>query len=82
MISTGKVTFNGNVHVEGIIHTEGEVELNGTTNIDEGAILAEDGVINGSGSDTKIVYDVDNQDQPVPGTGIEVWKKVSWQEVI
>jgi len=81
MISSGKVTFNGNVHVEGIIHTEGEVELNGTTNIDEGAILAEDGVVNGTGSDTKIVYDVENQDHPVPGTGIEVWKKVAWQEV-
>jgi len=81
MISSGKITLNGNVHVEGIIHTEGEIELNGTTNVEEGAILAEDGVINGTGADTKIVYDVDNQDQPVPGTGVPVWKIASWQEV-
>ena len=81
MISSGKITLNGNVHVEGIIHTEGEIELNGTTNVEEGAILAEDGVINGVGADTKIVYDTDNQDQPVPGTGIPVWKIASWQEV-
>lgn len=81
LISSGKVTFNGNVHVEGIIHTEGEVELNGTTNVEKGAILAEDGVINGTGADTKIVYDVENQDQPVPGTGIPVWKIASWREV-
>jgi len=81
MISSGKITLNGNVHVEGIIHTEGEIELNGTTNVEEGAILAEDGVINGTGADTKIVYDTDNQDQPVPGTGIPVWKIASWQEV-
>ena len=80
MISSGKITLNGNVHVEGIIHTEGEIELNGTTNVEEGAILAEDGVINGAGADTKIVYDVDNQDQPQPGTGIPVWKKTSWRE--
>ena len=81
MISSGKITLNGNVHVEGIIHTEGEIELNGTTNVEEGAILAEDGVINGTGSDTKIVYDVENQDKPVPGTGIPVWEIASWQEV-
>jgi len=81
MISSGKITLSGNVHVEGIIHTEGEIELNGTTNVEEGAILAEDGVINGAGSDTKIVYDVENQDKPVPGTGIPVWKIASWQEV-
>ena len=80
MVSTGKITLNGDVHVEGIIHTEGEIELNGTTNVDEGAILAEDGVINGTGAETKIVYDVTNQDQPVPGTGIPVWKIASWRE--
>jgi uncharacterized membrane protein/cytoskeletal protein CcmA (bactofilin family) len=80
MVSTGKITLNGNVHVEGIIHTEGEIELNGTTNVEEGAILAEDGVINGTGSDTKIVYNVENQDQPQPGTGVPVWKIASWRE--
>jgi len=81
MVSTGKIYLKGNVHVEGIIHTEGEIELDGTTNVEEGAILAEDGVINGTGADTKIVYNTDNLDQPVPGTGIPVWKIASWQEV-
>lgn len=81
MISSGETILNGNVHIEGIIHVEGKVTLNGTTNVEEGAILAEDGVVHGVGADTKIVYDVENQDQPVPGTGVPVWKIASWQEV-
>ena len=81
MVASGDITLGGNVHVEGIIHTEGIITLNGNINVEEGAILAEDGVINGTGANTKIVYDVENQDQPVPGTGIPVWKIASWQEV-
>jgi len=81
MVASGNITLGGNVHTEGIIHTQGIITLNGNINVEEGAILAEDGVINGTGANTKIVYDVDNQDQPVPGTGIPVWKIASWQEV-
>jgi len=81
LISSGEVTLNGNVHVEGIIHTEGKITLNGTTNVEEGAILAENGVVHGVGADTKIVYNTDNLDQLVPGTGVPVWKIASWREV-
>jgi len=81
MVSSGNITLSGNTHVEGIIHTEGIITLNGNINVEEGAILAEDGVVHGVGAETKIVYDVENQDQPVPGTGIPVWKIASWQEV-
>jgi len=81
MVASGDITLGGNVHVEGIIHTEGIITFNGNINVEEGAVLAEDGVINGTGAETKIVYDVENQDQPVPGTGIPVWKIASWQEV-
>jgi cytoskeletal protein CcmA (bactofilin family) len=81
MVASGDITLNGNVHVTGIIHTEGEIELNGTTNVEEGAILAKDGVVNGTGAETKVVYNTDNQDQPVPGTGIPVWKIASWREI-
>ena len=81
MVSTGNITLSGNTHVEGIIHTESIITLNGNINVEEGAILAQDGVVHGVGADTKIVYNTDNQDMPVPGTGIEVWKIASWQEV-
>ena len=81
MVASGDIFLKGNVHVTGIIHTEGFIELDGTTNVEKGAILAEDGVINGTGASTKVVYDIENQDHPVPGTGIVVWKIASWQEV-
>ena len=81
MIASGDIFLKGNVHVTGIIHTEGKIELDGTTNVEKGAILAENGVVNGTGAETKIVYDTDNQDMPVPGTGIPVWKIASWREV-
>jgi len=80
MVASGNVTFGGNVDVQGIIHTEGKITLNGNTTVDEGAILAKDGVVNGKAAKTKIVYNVENQDQPVPGTGVPVWKKTSWRE--
>jgi uncharacterized membrane protein/cytoskeletal protein CcmA (bactofilin family) len=81
MVASGDITLSGTTHVEGIIHTESIITLNGNINVDEGAILAEDGVVHGVGAETKIVYDTDNQDMPVPGTGIPVWKIASWQEV-
>ena len=81
MVASGDITLSGTTHVEGIIHTESIITLNGNINVEEGAILAENGVVHGVGAETKIVYDVDNQDQPVPGTGIPVWKKASWREV-
>lgn len=81
MVASGDIFLKGNVHVTGIIHTEGKIELDGNTNVEEGAILAKDGVVNGTGAETKIVYNTDNQDQPVPGTGIPVWKIASWREV-
>lgn len=81
MVASGDITLSGNVDVQGIIHSEGKITLNGNTTIDEGAILAEDGVVNGKAAKTKIVYNTDNQDKPVPGTGIPVWKIASWREV-
>jgi len=81
MVASGNITLSGNVDLQGIIHTEGKITLNGNTTVDEGAILAEDGVVNGKAAKTKIVYDIENQDQPVPGTGIPVWKIASWQEI-
>jgi len=81
MVASGDITLGGNVDVEGIIHTEGLITLNGNVTVDEGAILAEDGVVNGTGAKTKIVYDTEYLDHPQPGTGIPVWKIASWQEV-
>jgi len=81
IIADGDITMGGNVHGEGVIQTNGAFTLNGTINIQEGAVVAEDGVFNGGGGTMNIVYDNGLQEDVVPGTGIEIWKKTSWQEV-
>ena len=81
LVSKDDITIGGNVHGEGIIQTEGSFTLNGEINIQKGCIVAEDGVFNGGGGTMNIVYDNGAQDEVVDHTAIEVWKKVSWQEV-
>ena len=81
IIANGDITFGGNVHGEGVIQTKGAFTLNGTINIQEGCIVAEDGVFNGGGGSMNVVYDNGLQQDVVIGTGVEIWKKASWQEV-
>lgn len=81
LIAQGDITIGGTVHGEGIIQTYGTFTLNGTINIETGCVVAEDGIFNGGGGDMNIVYDSGLQDDIVVGTGVEVWKKASWQEV-
>jgi Tfp pilus assembly protein PilX len=81
IIALGDITLGGNVHGEGVIQTNGSFTLNGTINIEKGCVVADDGIFNGGGGDMNIVYDNGLQDEIVVGTGIEVWKKASWQEV-
>ena len=78
IIAQGDMDLKGNVHGEGVIQSNGEITLGGTVNIEKGCIVAEDGVV---GGDVEIIYDNGLQDEIVVGTGIEVWKKASWQEV-
>jgi hypothetical protein len=81
IIAQGDITLGGNVHGEGVIQTNGTFTLNGTINIERGCIVAEDGIFNGGGGDMNVVYDNGLQDDIVVGTGIEIWKKASWQEI-
>ena len=81
IIADGDITLGGNVHGEGVIQTNDTFTLNGTINIQEGAIVAEDGIFNGGGGTMNVVYDNGLQQDIVPGTGVEIWKKASWREV-
>ena len=80
IIADGDITLGGNVHGEGVIQTNGTFTLNGTINIQEGAIVAEDGIFNGGGGTMNVVYDNGLQQDIVTGTGVEIWKKSSWRE--
>ncbi|HZK11482.1 MAG TPA: hypothetical protein VFD10_03920, partial [Atribacterota bacterium] len=82
LVAKGNITIGGKVHGEGIIQTEANFSNNGNVNIQEGAIYAELGVFNGGGgSPFNVYYGTALADIVVPGTGIPVWQKISWQEV-
>lgn len=91
LVAKGNITVGGNAVItgDGIIQTESKFWLHGTTNI-KGAIYADDGVFGGGGApgeeeegpqNFNIYYDTDLIDYVVPGTGVPVWVKISWQEV-
>ena len=82
LIAKGDITIGGSVHGEGIIQTEAKFTNNGNVNIQEGAIYAELGVFNGGGGVAfNVYYATALVDLIVEGTGIPIWKKISWREV-
>ncbi len=82
LAAKGDITIGGSVHGEGVIQTEGNFTNNGNVNIQEGAIYAELGVFNGGGGVAfNVSYSTKLLGLAVSGTGIPVWKKISWREV-
>jgi len=81
LVAKDYIRVDGNVHGEGIIQTESTFTLNGNVNIQKGAIYADDGIFHGGGGAMNVYYDTDLADIVVPGTGIPVWVKISWQEI-
>ena len=82
LVAKGNIIIRGSVHGEGVIQTEGNFTNNGNVNIQEGAIYAETGVFNGGGGVAfNICYSTKLLGLAVQGTGIPVWKKISWREV-
>ena len=82
LIAKGDITNGGSIHGEGIIQTEGSFTNNGVVNIQEGAIYANTGVFNGGGGvEFNVAYSTDLISVAVTGTGIPIWKKISWREV-
>lgn len=83
LIAKGNITIGGSVHGEGIIQsTEGSFTSNGVVDINEGVIYAKDGIFNGGGgAEFNVKYPTALSKIPIPGIGVEAWKKLSWQEV-
>lgn len=80
LIAKGNITIGGSVHGEGIIQSDTKITVNGNVNIEEGALYAVDGVLNGGGGSINIVYGTGLAGTPIPGTGVEVYLKTSWRE--
>jgi len=81
LIAKGDITISGSVHGEGIIQSGATITVNGNVNIEEGALYAVDGVLNGGGGSINVVYGSGLAGTIVQGTGVEVYLKSSWQEV-
>lgn len=82
LVSKESIDVSGNATItgDGIIQTEGQFDLGGNVNI-RGAVYADDGIFGGGGGSMNLYYEIDLLSDPVPGTGIPVWKKTSWREV-
>lgn len=78
LVAMGSITGHGTVHGEGIFQSNTKIELRGNVDVNLGAVVAPYVKVNGN---VEIVYDKGLQEEIVIGTGIEVWKKVSWQEI-
>jgi len=81
IIAKGDITIGGNIYVEGVIQTEGVFTINGSITVYNGAVIADEGVLNGGAGGINITYDPDLLGANIPGTGVPVWAKTSWREV-
>lgn len=86
IIAKGDITLLADVRVEGIVQTEGELKIRSVQYLIEvynGAVIA-DVIVNleGSGEDgIEISHDPNLSVRNIIGTGIEIYKIISWQEI-
>jgi len=85
IIAKGNITLLADVDVEGIVQTEGELKIRSVQDriyIRNGAVIA-DIIVNleGSGPGIEISHDPNLSDENIIGTGIEIYKIISWQEI-
>ena len=95
IIAKGDISLGGYVDVEGVIQTEGELTLDVTTvneyiKVDRGTVIADEGIsisFIGGRSGIDISYNPNDPNDPnllgenIIGTGIEIYKIISWQEI-
>ena len=84
IIAKGDITLGGYVKVKGVIQSEGTLKLKSSglsITVDNGALIADNGIIEGGGPGIKIFYDPNLLVENIIGTGIEIYKIISWQEI-
>ncbi|MBU4349164.1 hypothetical protein KJ599_02455 [bacterium] len=79
LVAQGDIDLGGNVFIQGVIQSNSTITIGGTDSVLNSAVYAADTVkVNGTPT---IIYDPDLQGKIIPGTGIEIYKRISWQEV-
>lgn len=84
IIAKGDITLLADVYVEGIVQTEGKLKIRSVKSpitIRNGAVIAGIVTLEGSGPGINISYDPNLSVENIIGTGIEIYKKISWQEI-
>ena len=87
IIAKGDISLGGSVDVEGVIQTEGTLVFDIRSgaeyiNVNKGTVIADEGIsIIGGGGGIDIFYDPNLSVENIIGTGIEIYKIISWQEI-
>jgi hypothetical protein len=78
LIANGDIDLQGKVTTQGVIQSNSTITIGGTDSVLYAAIVADTVILHGTPS---INYDPNLQDQVVVGTGIEIYKIISWREI-
>ncbi len=83
IIAKGDITLDAEFNIEGVIQTEGKLSLTAKSSISSinGAVIADNGTLDGVSLGINISYDPNLSVESIIGTGIEIYKIISWQEV-
>jgi len=78
LVAKGDITILGTVSTEGVIQSKNDIKVSGTVDVKKGALFANNVRVDG---DVTVTYDPELLGQTVVGTGVEIYKKISWQEL-
>ena len=83
IIAKGDIILGGTLHVEGVIQTEGTLKISSSDSSFNGAVIADIGDLDGGSlpGGIDISYDPNLSVKNIIGTGIEIYKIISWQEI-
>jgi len=81
IIAKGDITLYGYLDVVGVIQTEGTLKISSSDSSFDGALIADIGNLDGGDFGINISYDLNLSDENIIGTGIEIYKIISWQEI-
>ncbi len=81
IIAKGDITLGGYWDLEGVIQTESTLRISSADSSFDGALIADIGILDGSSPGINISHDPNLSVENIIGTGIEIYKIISWQEV-
>ncbi len=83
IIAKGDITLDVYFNIVGVIQTEGDLSLTAKSSISfiNGAVIADNGTLDGGNLGINISYDSNLSVENIIGTGIEIYKIISWQEI-